>query len=82
MSWTTVGSGGIQTVNKILEVLVYQFTILPAENLAHGWAAEKDFAPGRKDKHDGLAQLGHQEICPTFASRELPWRKNSLLIWL
>ena len=72
MSWTTAGSRGIQTVDKILEVLVYQFAILPAENLAHGRVAEKDFTSGRKDKHDGLAQLGHQEICPTFASRELP----------
>jgi len=82
VSWTgAVGSRGIQTIDEIFEILVYQFSVLPAENLAHGWVAEKDFTSWRKDKHDGLAQLCDQEICPTFASCKLPWRKGQL-IWL
>jgi len=50
-------TSGIQTIDKIFEVLVYQVLILPAKYLAYGWIAEKDFTPGRKDEHDGLAQL-------------------------
>ena len=65
--------GGIQTIDKIFEITVYQVLILPAKYLAHGWVAEKDFTSGRKDEHDCLAHLGYKEICPTFASRKLPW---------
>jgi hypothetical protein len=73
-SWKAgMRSSGIQTIDKIFEITVYQVLILPAKYLAHGWVAEKDFTPGRKDEHDGLAQLGHKEVCPTFASRKLPW---------
>jgi len=81
-SWkTAMRSSWTQTVDKIFEITVYQVLILPAKYLAHGWVAEKDFPSGRKDEHDGLAQLGHKEICPTFASRKLPW-VNILLTWL
>ncbi len=51
-------SSEIQTIDEIFEVTVYQVLILPAKYLAHGWVAEKDFTSGRKDEHDGLAQLG------------------------
>jgi hypothetical protein len=81
-SWkTAMRSSGIQTIDEIFEVTVYQVLILPAKYLAHGRVAEKDFTPGREDEYDGLAQLGHQEICPALASRELPW-VNILLTWL
>jgi hypothetical protein len=81
-SWKrAMRSSGIQTVDKIFEITIYQVLVLPAKYLAHGWVAEKDFTSGRKDEHDGLAQLGHKEICPTFASRKLPW-VNILLTWL
>jgi hypothetical protein len=75
MSWRTAmrSSRRIQTIDKIFKITIYQILILPAEYLAHGWVAEKNFASGREDEHDGLCQLGHQEICPTFASRKLPW---------
>jgi hypothetical protein len=74
-------SSGIQTIDKIFEIAVYQVLILPAKYLAHGWVTEKDLSSGRKDEDDCLAQLGHQEVCPTFASRKFPW-VNILLAWL
>jgi hypothetical protein len=74
-------SSGIPTIDEIFEIAVYQVLILPAEYLAHGWVAEKDLTSGRKDEDDGLGQLGHQEICPTFAPRKLPWL-NVLLGWM
>jgi hypothetical protein len=81
-SWKrAMRSSGTQTVHKIFEITVYQVLILPAKYLAHGWVAEKDFTSGREDEYDGLAQLRQQEICPSLASRKLPW-VNILLTWL
>lgn len=66
-------------IDKICEIPVYQLLILPAQYLAYSRVAEKDFTSGRKDKDDCLAQLSHQEICPTLASCKLPWRNGRLI---
>jgi len=59
-SWNrAMRSSGIQTIDKIFKIIVYQVLFMPAKYLAHGWVAEKDFTSGRKDEDDGLAQLGH-----------------------
>lgn len=69
----------LRTVHEVDEVPVDEVVVAPAEELRHGGAAVPDFACRGEDEHDGLVELGDEEVGPAFALCELEGLRLLLL---